>query len=350
MILPSGARAAEPPPERPAWSRDHLRLHRWLRHEPALLPEGTSLLLAVSGGQDSMALTALLQDLSRLHHWRLHLWHGDHRWRPESAQQARELAAWAGQRGLELHIEQATEPAHGENGARQWRYECLAREARRLDCGRVVTGHTASDRAETVLLNLARGSHQRGLTSLRPSRPLQAGLPSPALVRPLLLFSRTDTARICRSLGLPLWLDPGNDDRRHARNRVRAEVLPVLEALHPGASRRISSLAERLAQESEANNDLLALAIETLCLPCPDGAVASLCRRRLAALTPANQRRLVQHWLQCHWGRNLASEPLNLVLEALPPARGQARMDLADGWQLRWEPSTLVLMRTHDHG
>ena len=338
MILPSRA-----------WSRDHLRLHRWLQREPSLLPTGSSLLLAVSGGQDSMAMAALLDDLSRLHHWRLQLWHGDHRWRPESTRQAGELAGWAAERGLELRIEQAPKTAAGETGARQWRYACLAREAERLGCDRVATGHTASDRAETMLLNLARGSHLRGLASLRASRPLQSGLPMPALVRPLLLFSRADTARICRSHGLPVWLDPGNDDPRHARNRMRSEVLPVLEELHPGASRRISTLAERLAQESDCGDELLSLALEALILPPPDHAAAALCRRRLTAQTLASQRLLLQHWLRCHWGRNLASEPLDQMLAALPPARGSGRMDLAEGWQLRWEPSTLVLVRHHHH-
>ncbi len=343
MILPSRAGGS-------TWSRDHLRLHRWLRREPTLLPAGGSLLLALSGGQDSMALTALLDDLARLHHWRLQLWHGDHRWRPESGRQAQELAAWAAERGLPLRIERAREPAAAEAGARQWRYGCLAREAGRLGCERVVTGHTASDRAETVLLNLARGSHLRGLASLRASRPLRSDGPSPALVRPLLLFSRADTARICRSLGLPVWLDPSNTDPRHARNRMRAEVLPVLETLHPGASRRISALAERLAQESDLGEELMALALEALALPTPGDAVAALCRHRLAVQAPQTQRRLLQLWLQRHWGRSLASEPLNQVLGSLPPARGTGRMDLAAGWQLHWKPSTLILLRDSYHG
>ena len=73
------------------WSRFHLRLHRLLLRRPQLLPQHATLLLAVSGGQDSMALVGLLRDLQRLHHWRLLLWHGDHGWRPESAQQASAL-------------------------------------------------------------------------------------------------------------------------------------------------------------------------------------------------------------------------------------------------------------------
>ena len=163
MILPSEAAA-------PAWSRDHLRLHRHLRRHPLLLPPGVPLLLAVSGGQDSMALTALLADLRRLYHWRLFLWHGNHRWRDEAAVQARELEAWAQQRHLPFQLEEAEPAPSGEAEARAWRYDCLRRQAQALGCRRVVTGHTASDRAETVLLNLARGSHRRGLASLQIGR------------------------------------------------------------------------------------------------------------------------------------------------------------------------------------
>ena len=341
MILPS---------EATAWSRDHLRLHRWLRREPGLLPVGAALLLAVSGGQDSMALTALLLGLRRRHGWRLHLWHGDHRWRPESGEQAAELAAWAGERGLDLRVEQAAEPPGGEAEARAWRYDCLAREAHRLDCRYVVTGHTASDRAETVLLNLARGSHRRGLTGPSSSRQLNRGLGSPALVRPLLPFTREDTGRICRELGLPVWIDASNDDPRHSRNRVRSEVLPVLEALHPGSARRISSLAERWGREIDAEEELLAQALEALTEPAPAPAHAALARRRLTALRPANQGRLLELWLQKHGRPMLSSHCLALLLTRLPPSRGPGRVALGQGWQLRWDSSTLVLISRESHG
>jgi len=341
VILPSGP---------PAWSPDHLRLHRWLRRRPALLPAGAPLLLAVSGGQDSMALTGLLLGLQRLHGWRLHLWHGDHRWRPESGDQAAALGAWAGDRGLAIAIETADPPPAGEAQARAWRYACLERQARRLSCGHVLTGHTASDRAETMLFNLARGSDRRGLTTPRASRPLGSSPGAPLLVRPLLPFSRADTARICRCLALPIWLDPGNDDPRFARNRIRAEVLPVLEALHPGADRRLSALAERWGEELDAEEELLALALASLTQPVEGPALAALARPGLSALAPANQGRLLQAWLTGLRGQPLASEALAQLVARLAPARGPGEMDLGDGWQLRWQHSTLVLIPPDLHG
>jgi tRNA(Ile)-lysidine synthase len=345
--------AAGPPDQAPAWSADHLRLHRQLRRQPQLLPAGAPLLLSVSGGQDSMAMTGLLADLRRLHGWSLTLWHGDHGWRPESGRQARELAAWAAGEGLPLLLERAQPAPPSEDQARQWRYRRLAEVAALRGMGHVVTGHTATDRAETMLLNLARGSHRRGLASLRPSRPLHndpGG--SPQLVRPLLHLCRDDTARICQSRGLPVWLDSSNEDRRYGRNRLRAEVLPVLEALYPGAQRRMSLQAERLAQEDEQQQQLLALALGALALGALDlgvsdqrGAVAAaLDRRRLGLLAEANQRALVQQWLRQQGCGELAATALETLLASLAAEQGPGQMNLAAGWRLGWDRCTLHLI------
>ena len=336
-ILPSGATP-------PAWSREHQRLHRHLLRHPGLLPTGATVLLAVSGGQDSMALTALLRDLQRLHHWRLLLWHGDHGWRPESAAQAAELGAWAKAEGLALLRQRASAgEAEGEAAARRWRYGCLVQAARQAGCSHVVTAHTATDRAETVLLHLARGSHRRGLGSLRRSRPLDDGQPPLALVRPLLLFSRAETAAICQAWGIPVWQDPSNASPLLSRNRVRAEVLPVLEALHPGASLRISAQAERLAEELDQEEELLRLALAGLRIPEPG---RGLLRRDLSRLQRGNQRRLLQLWLAETTGQALEAAVLEGLVDRLEPRRGAGVLALTGGWRLCWDRSTLRL--SHD--
>jgi len=187
------------------------------------------------------------------------------------------------------------------------------------------------------------GSHRRGLASLRPSRPLHndpGG--SPQLVRPLLNFCRDDTARICHSRGLPVWLDSSNDDRRYGRNRLRAEVLPVLEALYPGAQRRMSLQAERLAQEDEQHQQLVALALGTLEQPGPMGP--GLNRHRLGRLAEANQRALIQHWLRQQGPGELAATTLEILLGCLAPEQGPGQMNLASGWRLGWDRSTLNLI------
>jgi len=343
VILPSEASP-------PRWSSDHLRLHRHLLRHPDLLPQEAPLLLAVSGGQDSMALTVMLADLCRLHHWRLTLWHGDHRWRADSTDQALELQAWAHNQDLPFLLERAVKPPDGEAAARHWRYGCLERQAAALGCRHVVTGHTATDRAETFLLNLARGSHQRGLASLRALRPLQP-TPAPApdadsgndtllLVRPLLPFSRQDTGRICRELAVPVWEDSTNGENLFHRNRIRAEVLPVLENLHPGAIRRIAALAQRLEEEQNEQDELVDLVIRSLGMPAGD---LVLRRDVLARLGRSNRRRLLAHWLTSHGVRAPAARVLEDLADRLDSSRGPGQQDLALGWKLRWDRSTLVL-------
>jgi len=328
------------------WSPDHLRLHRQLLRDPALLPAGATLLVAVSGGQDSMALLALLGDLRRLHHWRLQLWHGNHNWRPEAGEQAGALAAWTEARGLPLHCDTWARPAPGEAAARAWRYGALAATAERLGASHVVTGHTGSDRAETLLLNLARGSHRRGLASLTARRGLDeccsgsAGPRELQLVRPLLGFSRADTARICQELALPIWPDPSNHSPRFSRNRIRQEVVPVLEQLHPGAERRISALAERLAGEERARAELLDLALRPLAAD-PHGE--QLHRPRLLQLQSATRSQLLHHWLQVRSGVTLSSRQLQAVLDRIQASAGPNACAIGGGWHLSWQNTTLWL-------
>jgi tRNA(Ile)-lysidine synthase len=355
VILPSEASGASRP-----WGPDQDRLHRHLLRHPSLLPGGARLLLAVSGGQDSMALTALLRDLSALHGWELSLWHGDHGWRAESAVQGQALALWAAGQGLPLHLERADPVPTSEAAARQWRYGCLRRQAAGLGSRHVLTGHTASDRAETLLLHLARGSHRRGLASMRASRPLAGDC---WLVRPLLLFSRQDTERICRTRALPVWIDTSNADLRYSRNRLRAEVLPVLEDLHPGATVRIAATAERLAEDEDQVDELVSMALKALSAP-PGASVSasdgsgemglSLACRGLLALHPANQRRILQLWLRVHKAPTLDNDNLERLIARLRMKRGPGRQDLAHGWHLSWNGCSLTLSRPvpcpSDHG
>ncbi len=332
------------PPQATAWSREHLRLHRSLLRQPQLLPPGAGLLLAVSGGQDSMALLGLLLGLQRLHGWRLVLWHGDHGWRPESAGQAAELARWCEQRELMLLSEAGSgDLAAGEAQARAWRYQRLLLGAQEQGCSHVVTGHTASDRAETLLLHLARGSHRRGLASLRAQRPLGDGV---MLSRPLLLFSRSETAQICRNLDLPIWLDASNDDRRFSRNRLRLEVLPVLEQLHPGAARRLSGTAERLSREHDAQLEWQRIALQWLASGEGDG----LDRPRLNQLQPVNRAAVLHLWLSTATGSPCQARQVDDLLAQLEQGRGRGQWDLGDGWQLHWDRSRLVLMPPAEPG
>ena len=356
-ILPSEASPEPGPPPgpsgvggqaRPPWGPVHAGLHQCLRRAPDLLPAGAPLLLAVSGGQDSMALTRLLQDLARLHGWSLHLWHGDHGWRPESARQAEELQAWAQGSGLAITLERASTPPASEAAARAWRYDRLEALALERACAHVVTGHTASDRAETLLLHLARGSHRQGLASLRRRRPIAPGSPI-SLVRPLLGLGRADTGQFCADWSLPIWLDPSNASPRFSRNRIRQEVMPVLEELHPGCASRISALAERLEQEEASLEELLDVALTRLIPPQAEGTAPGLDRAGLTRLGHPNQGRLLHHWLKRQSGLSLEAASLESLLGQLQPNQGPGERPLGQGWRLSWTRRLLVL-RPPDQG
>ena len=305
--------------------------------QPQLLPQGSSLLLAVSGGQDSMALLALLQDLAPLHGWILSLWHGNHRWHDGSSRIAAELSSWCQQRQLPLQVDQAAAgQVPSEATARQWRYAQLEQRAREAGAD-VVTGHTASDRAETMLLQLARGSDLAGLAALPSIRLLSPE--GPHLRRPLLHLQRHDTLQICQDLTLPIWEDPSNQSPEFARNRVRQEVLPVLEQLHPGCSQRISDLAERVSHVRDSQTELSRMALEVLQTP------TGLDRRGLGALSPATRRLLLAQWMQQQGVPPLPAAQLEQLSQRLHKGAPGGSADCAGGWQLSWKGAELVLLQ-----
>ena len=320
------------------WSRWHHRFHRHLLEQPALLPAQARLLVAVSGGQDSMALLRLLLDLHHLHHWTLHIWHGDHGWHGGSGTIVSDLAAWCQTQGQTLIIDRAgDDEANTETMARDWRAKTLLAHCQALGCD-AVTGHTASDRAETVLINLARGSDLSGLGSLNGLRPLESNQPEgPQLRRPLLLFSRSDTAAGCQELGLPIWLDPSNASLAHARNRIRHQVLPVLEELHPGCSQRMANTAGRMADQRHSRQELTDLALEQL------RAGKGLDRRAVERLSSATRQVVLARWLEMNGVPMLKAEVLAQVARRLGHGRPGGSATLRDGWTLGWKAGTITL-------
>ena len=322
------------------WLHWHDRLHRQLLQTPTLLPQGTTLLLALSGGQDSMALLGLLRDLRKHHHWTLQLWHGDHGWHPGSAAVAEALAQWCAQKSLPLQVSRSTTEITGsEAAARAWRYSELSQYAQQLnqagapgDSCTVLTAHTASDRAETLLIQLSRGTDLAGLGSLRQSRPLQADAnEGPRLVRPLLDFTRDETAAICQDLQLPVWHDPSNSDPHIERNRIRQEVLPVLESLHAGCSRRMALLSERISQVHDSQNALLDLSLQSL-----HTAGNGLQRPPLQALAADPRRTLLQRWLQRQGVQPQNARQLEELSRAIGPQQPPGERHLAGGHRLHW--------------
>jgi tRNA(Ile)-lysidine synthase len=222
----------------------------------AMFPPGQLVLVACSGGPDSLCLLHALHRVRRLLRIRLAVFHFDHRLRPGSERDAGYVARQAQRLGLELASrEAADQPGAGQSveaWARLARYGALTQAAADLGADRAALGHTIDDQAETVLLGLARGGGLEAVAGMPPVTALPP-LAFPA-VRPLIELSRADTKSFCRALGLRPRADPTNLDPRFLRNRIRSEVLPVLEQR---LDRNLRATLARTAEHVRADADYL---------------------------------------------------------------------------------------------
>ena len=234
------------------WSSWHHKLHKEILTKKILIPKGSNILISVSGGQDSMTLLTLINDLKKLHNWSISVWHGDHQWHEKSSVYALELKSYCENKNISFHVDQANkENISSEEKAREWRYKKLCERAKTLLNNNqqkhniyLLTGHTSSDNAETFILNLSRGSNFAGLSNIESKRLLENQI---FLIRPILIFSREDTKQICNDMKIPVWEDPTNTDLKLKRNLVRKKIIPALEVIYPGCSERINNFSQKMS-------------------------------------------------------------------------------------------------------
>ena len=229
------------------WSGLHAKLHKTLRQR-SLLPPQEKVLVAVSGGQDSLCLGKLLLDLRSKWHWEIAIAHCDHQWSTDEgiAERVSEVAdTWQ----LPFYLKIADILAETEAAARSWRYQALIEIARSQGFKYIVTGHTKSDRAETFLYNLVRGAGADGLAALNWQRPLTDNI---TLVRPILNVYRRETLEFCHQFDLPIWFDAVNRNNKYARNRIRNELIPYLQDnFNPQVEGSLAQTAELLKADVE---------------------------------------------------------------------------------------------------
>jgi tRNA(Ile)-lysidine synthase len=254
-------------------SREIERVRRAVRTATIRLPEvfarGTRLVVAFSGGQDS---TCLLHAMANAHRGlELLAVHVDHGLRSDSAAAAQEVQRRAEAIGVACQVRRVEVGAYRaslkrasvQQAARAARYQALAAAAEQHAAEAILVAHTADDQAETVLLNLTRGAGVLGLAGMRMDDvvdPRRFGLPafepSPRrpfrLVRPLLRIPRETTLAYCTQNRLSLVEDASNQSRLYTRNRVRLDLLPLLEQFNP-------AIREVLARTADLAADDLAL-------------------------------------------------------------------------------------------
>lgn len=262
---------------------------RFTRHldESRLLADDERLLVAVSGGLDSVVLLHLLRFGGHAH--RIEVAHFDHRMRAGSAADAHWVRGLCHAWSLPLHQATADTTLRSEAEARAARYRFLNAAARVAGASVILTAHHADDQAETLLFRLARGTGLRGL----------AGIPERRgnIARPLLPFARTELLAHARAAGLGWREDPTNTDMRFARNRIRHAVLPAMEAVRPGAARRIARLAAHAAEAESAWQQVTERLLDELVTARSDSAV-ELARDRLLGYHPHVRARVIRDLLR----------------------------------------------------
>ena len=206
-------------------------------------PDDT-IVAAVSGGPDSMVLLDCLVAARRRSGPAVHVAHLNHGLRAEAEEVAESVVRHARDAVLPVTVGTPREypvGAPSEDAARRARWTFLRDAAQRVGAARIATGHTRNDQAETVLMNLARGSGLRGLSGMRAD--------DGEILRPLLTVSRDDVAAYVEARQLIVDRDPQNETPRFRRNRIRHEALPLLDDIYPGAMNAIARGAEVLAGE-----------------------------------------------------------------------------------------------------
>lgn len=237
-----------------------LRLVEASLREEALAPRGATVLCACSGGPDSTALLHALARLRPRFGFRLEAHGVDHGLRAEAKDELALAARVAESVAVPFASTRlAVAPGRGiQERAREARLDALAEAARAIGATRIATGHTADDRAETLLFRLLRGAGPRGLAVLPPRAPLPRPSSGPPieLVRPLLRARRADVLAHVARHGLVVAHDPSNRDPRFARARLRHEVVPLLEQLSPNVVQHLAELADVMAALVPASDPL----------------------------------------------------------------------------------------------
>ncbi len=269
------------------------------------IPADATLMVACSGGADSLALAAATRKVAALTHRPVAAIVVDHRLQPGSAEQAERALDQLAALGYDDRVVRVAEPGPArlgpEGAARVSRYAVLDDEARQRKAI-LLLGHTLDDQAETVLLGLLRGSGARSLAGMgvwdspRWSPGERDSYPYRGQLRPLLGLRRATTAEACREAGLEPWTDPQNSDPSFTRVRIRERVLPLMEQeLGGGVAEALARTAELIRDDASVLDQLAGrLAAET---GGPDWAVEGPECAALARAPRAVRNRVIRSWL-----------------------------------------------------
>lgn len=294
-----------------------------------------NVVVAVSGGPDSVCLLDVLDRLKATFELELTVAHVDHGLSDNSAEIAARVSSWCAARGFEVHVVRAPDLA-GTNlqaRARDFRYEFFDIVAQRVGASAIATGHTLDDRVETTVARLIHGAGTEGLAGLAPADPPR--------IRPLVDSRRAETRAYCAERGLEFVDDPANDDLRFERVAIRREVLGPIEARWgDGAVRAMSASADRLAEDAATLRRQATTLYESMVKQSEGGK--QMQRESFVALPRALQRRLLELMVGRVRDRSAA---IDEVLDALerPSSSETLRFAVASGGEIRLSAESVVV-------
>ncbi|MEZ4598652.1 MAG: tRNA lysidine(34) synthetase TilS [Syntrophotaleaceae bacterium] len=319
--------------------------HEFLVKQQLLVP-GDRVLVALSGGPDSVALLHLLQASAARLGAELRAAHLDHGLRPESIEDARFVADLCLLRSIPLDSERCNVAAVArrnrqglEEAGRDQRREFLMRVAGREVCSVIALGHHRGDQVETFLHRLLRGTGLSGLAAMRPR--------SGPFIRPLLPFSRGEILDFLMHQKLDFREDASNRDRCFTRNRIRLDLLPLLQEFNPRVEERLAGLSRRIALEEEFWQEEVEKALQGIRIddkfhslqdgPSQEGAEIRLDRSGLLELHPALRARVLRHTLGIVRGElaGLSAVHLESLEELVRSGPSQGELHLPGAWVAR---------------
>ena len=304
-----------------------------------LLPRGARVLVAVSGGGDSVALLRLLAVAAPERGWSLSVVSVDHRTRPETADEVRFVSELAGGMGLAFRAVALAEDGtgRGEDALRRDRLRAFAETAREVGAAWIATGHQADDAAETMVMRLLRGTGLDGLGGIRPRHG--------PLVRPLLVFRRAELRDWLREEGVRWLDDPSNDDVRRLRARVRHRLLPALRVAAPDLPAGLTGAAAALRGVLALLDAWDAAWLERHARALPQGPGLALPVEALRVEPEVVQGRLIRRAAE-RLGvsrRRLGRACVAGVVEAAGRDGSSAAVPLPGGWVARRRPGWLEI-------
>lgn len=303
------------------------------------------LLVAVSGGADSMALLGLIQRMPV--EWRpeFAVVHIHHHLREESDEEFRMVQNYCRSQGIPFFAKHWPKENHPQSNlemaAREFRYAFFAEMMAAWPATCLATAHHADDQLETILMRLVRGSTLQGISGIAAARAFGSG----QLVRPLLPFQKQELYRICAIAGIPYREDSSNAELIFTRNRFRNSVIPLLKAENNQASRHFGEFSDDLQDVLKTVQPIVAQTFRRLFTKAEAQWILDLDAWK--ACEPSLQRLVLSHFVTeqlIETGHDFRRSQIGAVLDLIENPAPQKQISLAGGWQARKRYDKLVFL------